>query len=127
MRVLDFGCFVAGRYVLDPRSWILVFGRFLDVCLVSGFSFLALRVLLETLGALNGLGSRRSLRGLRQIMAECFKGCFVGGPMLGYVLRIYFQAMGETWGLRKGNGRAFCAKRSEREQGRDIAQNKVQV
>ena len=56
MWVLDFGRFVAGRYVLDPRSWILVFGRFLDVCLVSGFSFLALRVLLEALGALNGLG-----------------------------------------------------------------------
>ena len=35
--------------------------------------------------------------------------------------------MGETGGLRKGSGRASCAKRSEREQGRELAQKKMQV
>ncbi len=41
--------------------------------------------------------------------------------MRGCILKIYFQAIGETGRLRKDSGRASCAKRSERKQGREIA------
>jgi hypothetical protein len=43
------------------------------------------------------------------------------------VLRIYFLSERDCGGKGRGNGRASCAKRSEREQGREMVYKKVWV
>ena len=42
-------------------------------------------------------------------------------------LRIYFLSDGRDRGVSRGSGRAYCGKKSEREQGREMAYKKVQV
>jgi hypothetical protein len=49
-----------------------------------------------------------------------------GGPG-GSVLRIYFLSDMRDKGISKGSSCAFCAKRSEHEQGREMVYKKVQV
>jgi len=54
-------------------------------------------------------------------LAGYFKGCFVGGSKREVEDILLSERDGG------GGSRAFCAKRSEREQGREIAHKKVQV
>ena len=55
-------------------------------------------------------------------LAGCFKGCFVGGSVRE--VRIYFLSEVPAGVRARVIGRAFCAKRSERKQGREIAKRK---
>jgi len=98
--------FVPESSFLDRRSW-------------RSRSW-ALRVL-GALGTLGALGAEPPA--CRELwLAGCFKGCFVRGSERE-VEDILLSEM--TAGVRaKVTGCAFCAKRSEREQGREMAKRK---
>ena len=84
--------------------------------------------------ASSGPGGFRLTRLLRIVAGELwlagyFKGCFVGGSVREVCAGGEDILLSERdgGGGSRDNGRASCEKRSEREQGREMAHKKVQV
>jgi hypothetical protein len=122
-----FGRLLLGVLLLDPRSWILVFGCFLDILFLDPRSW---RFVLVH----GGVGRIAADSGLHWLqVASCGIMCFksvsgrCGGLVSVRIIEDILLSEHDSGGRSKKKGRASCGKRSEREQGREMVYKKVQV
>jgi hypothetical protein len=117
---------------LDPILGVLVPGVLVFGVVVLGVAGIRN---LGALRALDGLGSRRPLRGLRlprltrslsRVMARYFKGCFVRGSIreIEDILLSEYNSGNSSKGQDRNNGYISCGKKNKYKQDHEIATRK---